>query len=124
MVGESLKSLQKKQAYLQAKSFKLQVQQQLPQEFYKAIQVQEPLNIYLNIKPTAYQKQEVKGSKVITSNNITSVGSVKEISTQLVQVISEMPTTRETRPSTPDFLPKLPKINLSSPSEAYLSKNS
>ena len=35
-----------------------------------------------------------------------------------------MPFIRETRPSTPDFLLKLPKINLSSPSEAYLSKNS
>ena len=41
-----------------------------------------------------------------------------------MQVIPEMPTTRETRPSTPDFLPKLPKINPSSPSEAYLSEDS
>ena len=35
-----------------------------------------------------------------------------------------MPITRETRLSTPDFLPKLPKINLSSPSEVYLSEDS
>jgi len=83
--------------------------------------VQEPLNIYLNTKPTAYQEQEVEGSKVITSGDVTSVGGIKEISTQLVQVISEVPTTRETRPSIPNFLPK---INLSSPLEAYLSKNS
>ena len=51
---ESLKSLPKKPAYSRAKSFKLQVQRQLPQELYKAIRVQEPLNIYLNTKPTAY----------------------------------------------------------------------
>ena len=54
VAGESLKSLLKKQAYLRAKSFKLQVRRQLPQELYKAIQVQEPLDIYLNTKPTAY----------------------------------------------------------------------
>jgi len=40
-----------------------------------------------------------------------------------VQVILEMPTTRETRPSTPYFLPKPPKIDLSSLSEVYLSEN-
>jgi len=83
--------------------------------------VQEPLNICLNTKPTAYQEQEVEGSKVVTSGDVTSVGGVKEISAQPVQVISEVPTTRETRPSTPDFLPK---IDLSSPSEAYLSEDS
>ena len=94
------------------------MQRQLPQELYKAIQVQEPLNICLNAKPTAYQEQEVEGSIVVTS------GDVKEISAQLVQVTSEVPTTRETRPSTPNFLPKLPKIDLSSPSEAYLSEDS
>ena len=52
-----------------------------------------------------------------------SVGGVK-ISTQLAQVIPEMPTTRETRLSTPDFLLKSPKIDLNSPSEVYLSKDS
>ena len=35
-----------------------------------------------------------------------------------------MPTTGETRPSTPDFLLKLFKIDLSSPSEVYLSEDS
>ena len=35
-----------------------------------------------------------------------------------------MPTTRETRLSTPDFLLKLPKIDLSSPLKVYLSEDS
>jgi hypothetical protein len=41
-----------------------------------------------------------------------------------VQVISEVPIIKETRLSTPDFLLKLPKIDLSSPSEVYLSEDS
>jgi hypothetical protein len=36
----------------------------------------------------------------------------------------EMPTTRETRPSTLNLLLELPKISLSFLSEVYLSKNS
>ena len=86
--------------------------------------MQELFNIYLNIKPTAYQEQEVKGSKVVVFSNIISVGGVKEISAQLVQVILKVPITKETRPSTPNFLLKLPKIDLSSPLEVYLSENS
>ena len=39
-------------------------------------------------------------------------------------IILEVPTTREIALSTPNFLPKLPKIDLSSPSEAYLSEDS
>ena len=39
-------------------------------------------------------------------------------------ITPEVPTTREIAPSTPDFLLKLPTINLSSPSETYLSENS
>ena len=124
VIGESSKSLPKKPAYSRTKSFKLQIQRRLPQELYKAIRVQEPLNIYLNTIPIAYQEQEVEGSEVITFSNIASIGGVEEISVQLVQVISEMPTTRETRPSTLDFLPKPSKIDSSSPSEAYLSKDS
>ena len=85
--------------------------------------MQEPLNIYLNIKYTAYQKQEVEGSEIVTSSNIILVDSIK-ISAQPAQVILEMPTIRETMPSTPDFLLKSPKIDLSSPSEAYLSEDS
>jgi hypothetical protein len=85
--------------------------------------VQEPLNICLNIKYTAYQEQEIERSEVVTSGDVTSVGGVK-ISAQPAQVTLEMPSTRETRPSTPDFLPKSPKIDPSSPSEAYLSKDS
>ena len=34
-----------------------------------------------------------------------------------------MPTIKETRLSTPDFLLKLPKIHLSSPLEVYLNKD-
>ena len=52
--------------------------------------MQELLDIYLNIKYTAYQEQEVEGSKVVASGDITSVGGVKEINAQLVQVISEV----------------------------------
>jgi hypothetical protein len=39
-------------------------------------------------------------------------------------VILEVPTTREIAPSIPDFLLKLPKINLGSPLEVYLSEDS
>ena len=78
----------------------------------------------MNTKPTAYQEQEVEGRKVVTSGDVASVGGVKEISAQPVQVISEVPTTRETRPSTPIFLPKPPKIDPSSPLEAYFSEDS
>jgi len=124
MVGESLKSLPKKLAYSRTKSFKLQVRRRLPQELYKAIRVQEPLDICLNTIPIAYQEQEVERSKVVAFSDIASVGGVKEISVQLVQVISEVPTTGKTRPSIPNFLPKPPKIDPSSPSEAYLSKDS
>ena len=85
--------------------------------------MQKPLNIYLSIIPIAYQEQEVEGSEVVTSGDVILVGSVK-ISAQPAQVTPEMPTIRETMPSTPNFLPKSPKIDLSSPSEAYLSKNS
>ena len=53
-----------------------------------------------------------------------SVGGVKEISAYPVQVILEMPTTREIRLSIPYFLLKPPKINLSSLSEVYFSENS
>jgi hypothetical protein len=124
VAGEGSKSLLKKPAYSRAKSFKLQVRRRLPQELYKAIRVQEPLDICLNTKPIAYQEQEVEGSKVVTSGDVASVGGVEEISAQPVQVTSEMPTIRETRPSTPYFLPKPPKIDPSSPSEAYLSEGS
>ena len=85
--------------------------------------MQEPLNIYLNIKHTAYQEQKVERSEVVIFSDVMSVGSIK-ISAQLVQITPEMPTTRETRLSTPNFLLKSPKINLSFPSEAYLSKDS
>ena len=85
--------------------------------------MQELLDIYLNIKYTAYQEQEIEGSEIVTSSNVTSVGGV-EISAQPAQVTPEMPFTRETRLSTPNFLLKLPKIDLSSPLEIYLSKNS
>ena len=56
---------------------------------------------------------------MVTSGDVASVGGVAEISTQLV--ILEVPTIGETRPSTPNFLPK---IDLSFPLEVYLSKNS
>ena len=39
-------------------------------------------------------------------------------------VTSEVPTIREIMLSTPDFLLKLPEIDLGSPSEVYLSKDS
>ena len=39
-------------------------------------------------------------------------------------IILEVPTTREIAPSTPNFLLKLPRIDLSSPLEVYLSKDS
>ena len=85
--------------------------------------MQEPLDIYLNIKYIAYQKQEVEGSEVVTSSDIILVSGIK-ISAQPAQVTLKMPTIRETMLSTPDFLPKSPKIDPSSPSEAYLSENS
>ena len=86
--------------------------------------MQKLLNIYLNIKPIAYQKQKVKGSKVVTFNDIVLVNSSKEISTWLVQDILKMPFTRKTRLSIPYFLLKLPKIDLSSLLEVYLNKGS
>jgi hypothetical protein len=86
--------------------------------------VQELFDIYLSIIPIAYQKQEVKGSKVITFSNIASVGGIKEINMQPVQVILKVLTIRETRLSTPIFLLKSLKIDLSSLLEVYLNKNS
>ena len=59
-------------------------------------------------------------SKVVTSGDVTSVGGVKKISTQPVQVTSKVPTTRETRPSTPNFLLNPPKIDPSSLSRGIL----
>ena len=43
---------------------------------------------------------------------------------QLVQVTLKVPTTGETRLSTPNFLLKPLKIDLSSPLEVYLSEDS
>ena len=39
-------------------------------------------------------------------------------------VILKVPTTREITPSTPNFLLKLPEIDLGSPLEVYLSEDS
>ena len=83
--------------------------------------MQKLLDICLNIKPTAYEEQEVGGSKVVTSGDVASVGSG---GMEEKIVTSEVPTTGEIALSTPDFLLKLPGIDLGSPSEAYLSEDS
>ena len=75
----------------------------------------------MNIKPTAYQEQKVGGSKIVTFSNITSVGS-SGIEEKII--ILKIPITGEIAPSTPNFRLKLLKIDLGSPSEVYLSKDS